>query len=205
VVRFGNVLASACSVLPIWERQIAEGGPVTVTDPRMTRYFMTIPEAASLVLQAAGLDAQDGAADVFVLDMGEPVSILDLARRFIAAHGLRPFEAGDPRGGDTSAEGEAMPIAIVGARPGEKIHEELVHDPRSLRPTRAAGLLAWSGGENDPLWTQRMTTAMARVRHASDHAETLRTLREWVPSLAPGADSPPIERVVHPSPSAHAA
>src|SRR5690606_33258400 len=79
MVRFGNVLGSACSVLTIWSAQLAEGGPLTVTDPRMTRYFMTIPEAATLVIQAAALAGDDAGAPVYVLDMGEPVRIVDLA------------------------------------------------------------------------------------------------------------------------------
>jgi FlaA1/EpsC-like NDP-sugar epimerase len=137
--------------------------------------------------------------------MGSPVSILDLARRFVTAHGLRAVEAGEESGGG----GTPMPIEIVGARPGEKIHEELVHDPAALRATRADGLLAWSGEASDPVWTRRMTAAMARVRFSSDHAETLRALREWIP--LPGAAgasegvSGHADQAVRPSPPAHAA
>ncbi|RMD66042.1 MAG: polysaccharide biosynthesis protein, partial [Planctomycetota bacterium] len=91
MVRFGNVLGSNCSVLPIWEKQLAEGGPLTVTDPRMTRYFMTIPEAAALVAQAAALSEEEAqGADLFVLDMGKPVRILDLAMRFLRQRGCTP-------------------------------------------------------------------------------------------------------------------
>ena len=114
-VRFGNVLGSRGSVVPTFLRQILDGGPVTVTDPEMTRYFMTIPEAVSLVLQSGAM-ADEG--KVFLLDMGKPVSIIDLARQMIRLSGLRPDED--------------VAIEITGARAGERLHEQL-HDRRGVR------------------------------------------------------------------------
>lgn len=115
MVRFGNVLGSSGSVVPLFRRQLASGGPLTVTHAGVTRYFMTISEAAQLVLQAGSM-ATGG--DVFVLDMGQPVSILDLARRMIELSGMKVRDAGHPDGD--------IEIAITGLRPGEKLYEELL-------------------------------------------------------------------------------
>jgi FlaA1/EpsC-like NDP-sugar epimerase len=115
MVRFGNVLGSSGSVVPLFRKQLADGGPLTVTHVDVTRYFMTIPEAAQLVLQAGAM-GQGG--DVFVLDMGEPVRIVDLARRMIQLSGLTVRDAVHPSGD--------VEIAITGLRSGEKLYEELL-------------------------------------------------------------------------------
>jgi FlaA1/EpsC-like NDP-sugar epimerase len=145
-VRFGNVLGSSGSVVPIFRRQIERGGPVTVTDERMTRYFMTIPEAVQLIIRtgslasssATGADANGasspGGAEVFVLDMGEPVRIVELARAMIELSGLDP---------DRDIE-----IEVVGRRPGEKLHEELFNSYERARPTDAEKILL---AEREPL------------------------------------------------------
>jgi FlaA1/EpsC-like NDP-sugar epimerase len=115
MVRFGNVLGSSGSVIPLFKQQIKSGGPVTVTDPKIIRYFMTIPEAAQLVIQAGAM-AKGG--DVFVLDMGEPVKILELAKRMIHLSGLEVKDENTPHGD--------IEIKFTGLRSGEKLYEELL-------------------------------------------------------------------------------
>ena len=116
MVRFGNVLGSSGSVIPLFEKQIKNGGPVTVTDPEVVRYFMTIPEAAQLVIQAGSMSKNGG--DVFILDMGEPIKIIDLARKMIRLSGLEVKDKNHPNGD--------IEIIFTGLRPGEKLYEELL-------------------------------------------------------------------------------
>jgi FlaA1/EpsC-like NDP-sugar epimerase len=149
-VRFGNVLASSGSVIPIFRKQIARGGPVTVTHPEMTRFFMTIPEAASLVVQAGALDG----GRVFVLDMGEPVKILDLARNMIRLSGKRPDED--------------IPIDFVGVRPGEKLHEVLWNEGEEVVPTAHPKILAATRPAVDPAWLEEELDELARLADSGD-------------------------------------
>jgi O-antigen biosynthesis protein WbqV len=128
VVRFGNVLGSAGSVVPLFERQIAAGGPLTLTHPDMVRYFMTVQEAAGLVLQAAALPQAQGSAGIYVLDMGEPVRIEDMAEKLIRLHGLRP--------------GRDIALVHTGLRPGEKLYEELFYTEEDVSATAADGVMA---------------------------------------------------------------
>lgn len=127
MVRFGNVLGSSGSVVPLFTKQIAAGGPITVTHPEVTRYFMTIPEAANLVIQAGAM-AQGG--EVFVLDMGEPVKIVDLARRMIHLSGYEVKDQNNPDGD--------IEIVFNGLRPGEKLYEELIIGNDNIEPTQHA-------------------------------------------------------------------
>ncbi len=199
MVRFGNVLGSACSVLPIWSQQIANGGPVTVTDERMTRYFMTIHEAATLVIQAAAMSGVSGNAAVFVLDMGQPVRVLDLAKRLVAAHGFESEvrRAGETGGGGT--RGRVIEIRLTGARPGEKLFEELAYAAEHLRPTAHPGINSWAGGanadgnvarENQPedsaTASHTMVADLAAVRRSADAEAVVSVLRRYVPTLRAG-------------------
>jgi O-antigen biosynthesis protein WbqV len=170
IVRFGNVLGSTGSVAPLFERQIVEGGPITVTDPQMVRYFMTVQEAASLVLQAAALPADEsGTGGVFVLDMGDPVRIDDLARQMILLHGLRPDKD--------------IAIAYTGLRPGEKLYEEIFYADEAVHRTDADGV--FSAYERPSDWADLVepVEALITAAWARDDTETLRRLGLLVPEF----------------------
>lgn len=174
MVRFGNVLGSSGSVIPLFRRQIAAGGPVTVTHPDVTRYFMTIPEAAQLVLQA-GTMAEGG--DLFLLDMGEPIRIVDLAHRMVALAGLTIRDEQHP-GGDIA-------IAFTGLRPGEKLYEELLIGDHPM-PTAHPRILR--AREEHMPWDGMQATLRALQSAAlSDDTDTIkRLLQQLVPGYQPG-------------------
>ena len=173
-VRFGNVLGSTGSVVPLFQKQLAAGGPLTVTHPEMTRWMMTVREAVELVLQASALEGASG--DLFVLDMGDPVRIEDLARQMIRLAGMVP--------------GEDVAIVFTGIRPGEKMHEELVYDDETLAPTAREGINVATGrpAAFDDL-RQRLAalTAQAADGDAADSvAELVRFVPEFIrPDPAP--------------------
>jgi FlaA1/EpsC-like NDP-sugar epimerase len=183
MVRFGNVLGSACSVLPIWSTQLAEGGPITVTDPRMTRYFMTIHEAAMLVIQSAAIEPGPDAA-VFVLDMGDPVRIMDLAMRFVRAHGYVPVVKGI-EGGDFAADGgmPLMEVAVTGKRPGEKLNEELCYGSEQLRATTFPGINSWAGEIRSDFNLPAMMAELGAARQMVEKDAVVRAIRKHVPEM----------------------
>lgn len=181
MVRFGNVLGSSGSVLEIWARQIADGGPLTVTHPDMTRYFMTIPEAASLVIQSASLlDAGGESGEVFLLDMGEPIRVLDMACRFIRLHGLEPLVVNQPREVRGGAAG-VMPIVFTGARPGEKLHEELSCHAEELRPTRHPEIDIWMVPPPDEAAVASMLANLSRDTRPASPVRLAEIIRDHVP------------------------
>jgi len=171
VVRFGNVLGSTGSVIPKFREQIARGGPLTVTHPEVTRYFMSIPEAAQLVLQA-GLMGNGG--EIFVLEMGEPVRIVDLARDMIRLSGFSEEDIG---------------IEITGLRPGEKLHEELLSDSENSLPTPHPKLrIAKADEAPNETWLHEVEAWLSRPHPPGDEEVRLE-LGRWVPEYKPIAAS----------------
>ena len=166
-VRFGNVMDSSGSVIPNFRRQIEAGGPVTVTHPDMQRYFMTIPEAAELVLQAA---AMGRGGEIFVLEMGEPVGILDLARRMILLSGLRP---------DID-----IPIVFSGIRPGEKLHEEVMALEENTSSTPHAQIRVFSGLA-PPRTMRRTLDELERATQERDAEQVVACLKKMIPGYTP--------------------
>jgi len=172
-VRFGNVLGSNGSVIPIFKKQIAEGGPVTVTHPEMQRYFMTIPEASQLVLQAA---AMGRGGEVFVLDMGEPVKILDLARNLITLSGFKPEED--------------IEIKFSGMRPGEKLFEELAMDGEDMQTTRHPKIHIWQNVPTNEAALDAVIVKLLQVADQKDnHSRIVELIKEAVPEYVGDVDS----------------
>jgi FlaA1/EpsC-like NDP-sugar epimerase len=172
-VRFGNVLGSRGSVVPLFEHQVARGGPVTVTHPEMRRYFMTIPEAVQLVLQSA---VMGGGGEVFVLDMGEPVRIVDLARDLIRLSGLE--------------EGRDIDIVFTGMRPGEKLFEELFVTGEVYHRTRHDKIfIAGNASAFVPPQLNEQIDALVQAAQRHDPTAITHVLRELIPEYCPGQNT----------------
>src|SRR5436190_1901900 len=161
-VRFGNVLGSSGSVIPIFRKQIERGGPVRVTTPEMTRFFMTIPEAASLVVQAG---AMGGRGQVYVLDMGEPVRILDLAKQMIRLSGRNE---------------EDVPIVFTGSRAGEKVHEVLWNEGEAVGPTSHPKIMRAARPQSDASWLEDSLAELDRLVEEGDTLAVVARLRSMV-------------------------
>ncbi|MNM36661.1 UDP-N-acetyl-alpha-D-glucosamine C6 dehydratase [compost metagenome] len=176
MVRFGNVLGSSGSVIPLFHKQIKAGGPLTVTHPKITRYFMTIPEAAQLVIQAGSMGR---GGDVFVLDMGEPVRIVELAEKMIHLSGLSVRSEKSPRGD--------IAIEFSGLRPGEKLYEELLIGDNVVATQHP---MIMSANEDYLVWDvlkERLTEILAAVE-ADDYGRVRQLLRETVSGYAPDGE-----------------
>jgi FlaA1/EpsC-like NDP-sugar epimerase len=167
-VRFGNVLGSRGSVVPVFERQIKNGGPVTVTHPEIKRYFMTIPEAVQLVLQAASLGE---GGEVFVLDMGEPVKIVDLARDMIRLAGFKVDEE--------------IEIKFTGLRPGEKLFEELFLDDEHYQRTLHEKIFVSRNGTGPASTLEQKIGKLLTTAEAGETAEMIQVLHDLVPECVP--------------------
>jgi FlaA1/EpsC-like NDP-sugar epimerase len=170
VVRFGNVLGSRGSVVPVFKRQIERGGPITITHPDVKRYFMTIPEAVHLVLQAGGLSK---GGELFVLNMGEPVAIVQLAEDLVRLSGLNPSE---------------IPIVFSGLRPGEKLEEDLWETDALVQQTSHPELLQVR--EHDPVDAGELLLSLDGLAAAAASGERIQleaVLARWIPTYVPSS------------------
>jgi len=192
-VRFGNVLGSTGSVVPLFTRQLGAGGPLTVTDPEVTRFFMTVREAVELVLEASAAalaEATQGESEsrgkIFVLDMGEPVKIVDLAHQMIRLAGLIPEQD--------------VKIEFIGLRPGEKLHEELFHDAEAAVPTKNPALRLAAPRTADYAVLARSIDDLEEQARGGNETRVLDLLQRLVPEYQPEA-APPSERTAMPRPT----
>jgi FlaA1/EpsC-like NDP-sugar epimerase len=176
-VRFGNVLGSAGSVVPLFQRQIENGGPVTITHPDISRFFMTIPEAVTLVLQAGaqGIRHQEERGNIYVLEMGRPVKIIDLARQMIRLTGRRP---------DADIK-----IEVVGLRPGEKLYEEVMHSEESIIPTESKSILKLRPRATDLRIVRQQVGELRQAVANNDLSRAMRLLQLSVPEYTSGSDA----------------
>jgi FlaA1/EpsC-like NDP-sugar epimerase len=169
-VRFGNVLASRGSVIPTFRQQIEAGGPITLTHPDIERYFMSIPEAARLVIKAICIPQAADTENVFVLDMGQPIRIMDLAKNLIKLSGHTEDE---------------IPIKIIGLRPGEKLYEELSYDKTKLRPSEFDKIL-WTGESRRHISKEEIQNMIDEFRAAAesyDNEKIFGLIRQYVPEF----------------------
>ncbi|MEN8661689.1 MAG: nucleoside-diphosphate sugar epimerase/dehydratase [Lentimonas sp.] len=163
-VRFGNVLGSSGSVVPIFRRQIAAGGPITVTDPEVTRFFMTVEEAVGLVLESA---TQGEGGEIFVLNMGESIKVVDVARQMIALSGLR--------------EGIDIDIEIIGLRPGEKLYEEVQHLSEELQPTEHPRVLRFVANSKSVMSVSEMKVLLNKAIESHDVGQIKQSIHQLIP------------------------
>ena len=168
IVRFGNVVGSVGSVVPLFKKQIQKGGPVTVTHPEVTRFFMTIPEACQLILQAG---AMGSGGEIFILDMGTPIKINDMARDLIRLSGFEP---------DVDIK-----IEYVGLRPGEKLYEELITEGENIVPTRHEKIMVLKGIECDLQLLNGKVDELTRLTEEQMGAKIKSKLKEIVPDYKP--------------------
>ena len=167
-VRFGNVIGSSGSAVPIFQEQIARGGPVTVTHPEITRYFMSVSEAAQLILQAG---AMGEGGEIFILEMGRPIRILDMARDLIRLHGFEPERD--------------IPIQFIGLRPGEKLYEELITEGEGIVETEHEKILVLRGDSCDPMTLNSQIDELLAIARTYDASAIKRKLKEIVPEYRP--------------------
>ena len=172
-VRFGNVFSSSGSAIPIFQEQIARGGPVTVTHPDVRRYFMSIPEAAQLILQAG---AMGNGGEIFILDMGEPIRIVDMARDLIRLHGLEP--------------GKDIAIEFTGLRPGEKLHEELITSGEGIVSTNHEKIMVLRGKTRDAAALLAQIETLLAISRKGDSDAIRKKLRDIVPEYQPQPCTP---------------